>query len=102
MQSDVATTRYQQHHQYQHEQHLLDFSPMAPTTQSSPTTHTHTNTITSYSQHHSTPAAMIDESLMDPFFAQMSPQNWVSPAAMPWDGWDFLMTEGPGAEGQHS
>lgn len=45
---------------------------------------------------------MIDESLMDPFFAQMSPQNWVSPAAMPWDGWDFLMTEGPGAEGQHS
>lgn len=56
---------------------------------------------TPYSQHHSTPAAMVDESLMNPFFAQMSPQNWISPAAVPWDGWGFLTAAEGWVGGQH-
>lgn len=32
----------------------------------------------------------MDETIMDPFFAQMHPQNWISPAAISWDGWGFL------------
>jgi len=74
---------------------------MTPTSHSSPATHTITNINTPYSQHHSTPAAMIDESIMDPFFAQISPQNWINPAAVPWDGWEFLSAEAYGVGGQH-
>ena len=36
---------------------------------------------------------MLQENPMDPFFAQMHAQNWVSPSAIPWDGWGFLDAE---------
>ncbi|KAL2005352.1 hypothetical protein VTN00DRAFT_2563 [Thermoascus crustaceus] len=35
----------------------------------------------------------VTESQMETLFAQIQPQYWVTPSAIPWEGWDFL-TEG--------
>ncbi|OOF90340.1 hypothetical protein ASPCADRAFT_135246, partial [Aspergillus carbonarius ITEM 5010] len=34
------------------------------------------------------------EYIMEPLFAQLQPQNWVSPTSVPWDGWKFLSEQG--------
>ncbi|KAB8270143.1 hypothetical protein BDV30DRAFT_241790 [Aspergillus minisclerotigenes] len=33
------------------------------------------------------------EYIPEPLFAQLRPQNWVSPASVQWDGWNFLAQE---------
>lgn len=76
--SDFASSRYQQY--------VLSVSPIL-----SPASTTCYN--------HAQPDPVImDEGIMDPFFAQMHAQNWVSPSAIPWDGWGFLST---GQYGMH-
>lgn len=34
------------------------------------------------------------EYIMEPLFAQLQPQSWVSPTSVYWDGWKFLFERG--------
>ncbi|CEL01477.1 hypothetical protein ASPCAL01059 [Aspergillus calidoustus] len=68
------------HHRQQHQ---LLTPPLDTAGMLTPTTPITSTPPTSYPQ---SPVEYISE----PLFAQLHPQNWISPTSVPWDGWDCL------------